>query len=58
MSKHSPEILFRTSCPSAFGNARRIIATALADRHQRAYFGGLNTTHSVSGTHQTESERG
>jgi len=45
MSKHSPDILFTTPRPSAYGNARRLIATALAERHQHAYFGGTNPTH-------------
>ena len=45
MSKHSPDILFTTPRPSAYGNARRLIATALNDRHQRTYFGGTNPTH-------------
>ena len=45
MSKHTPDILFTTMCPSAYGNARRHIATALAERHHRTYFGGTNLTH-------------
>jgi len=45
MSKHTPDILFTTMCPSAYGAARRHIATALAERLHHTYFGGTNLTH-------------